>query len=312
MREAMLRLCLIVICLPFCLAIFGQQVVPLYPNSIPNARPYTMKEDSLLWNGSFGGFRNVSIPSLELYLPAPEKASGEAVIICPGGGYMVEAYRDEGIAIARYFASRGIAGIILKYRLPSDSIMVDKTIGPLQDAQQAIKTVREQAATWHIKADKIGVMGFSAGGHLAATAGTHFNKAYIPNPGGTSLRPDFMILVYPVISMQDDLTHAGSRSFLLGEKPSADKKVFFSNERQVTKNTPRTWLTHTGDDSVVTVKNSLVFYEALQQNGIEAEMHVYPRGDHGFVLAFPAEKWMARLVDWIRKADPFTSKPWEK
>ena len=144
-------------------------------------------------------------------------------------------------------------------------------------------------------------MGYSAGGHLAATAATHFNNAYIPNNEGISLRPDFAVLIYPVISFTEELMHKGSRDLLLGTNPSADKIKFFSNEQQVTSQTPPTWLTHTGDDTLVKVENSIRFYEALVRNKVPAEMHLYPKGGHGFVLFQPTEEWMQPLFSWMRK-----------
>ena len=222
-----------------------------------------------------------------------------AVIICPGGGYEMESYKLEGIVIAEAFLRKGIAAFILKYRLPSDSIMIDKSTGPLQDAQQAIKTVRMRAGEWKINPAKIGIMGFSAGGHLASTAGTHFDKSYIPNEEKINLRPDFMILVYPVISMQDELTHLGSRNALLGKNPGKELVDLFSNEMHVNANSPPTWLTHTGDDNVVTVENSIRFYRELIRNNVPAEMHIYPKGNHGFVLSQPADEWMQPLFEWL-------------
>jgi acetyl esterase/lipase len=186
--------------------------------------------------------------------------------------------------------------------LPSDSTMIDKTIGPLQDAQQAIKTVRMHATEWKLDTAKIGIMGFSAGGHLASTAGTHFDKSYIPNEEKISLRPNFMILIYPVISMTDELTHKGSRENLLGKNPTSEQITLFSNELHVNANTPPTWLTHTGDDKVVTVENSIRFYEELIRNKVPAEMHLYPKGNHGFVLSLPTDEWMQPLFSWMKKS----------
>ena len=162
---------LIVLSLILTLILFSnlraQEVIPLYDGEIPNSIPYPMKEVTLNWDGQFGGYRNISKPTLEIYLPSKEKANGSAVVICPGGGYGMESYRLEGLNIAKTFINHGTAAFILKYRLPSDSIMPDKSIGPLQDAQQAIKVVRQQCTTWKIDPNKIGIMGFSAGGHLA-------------------------------------------------------------------------------------------------------------------------------------------------
>lgn len=284
------------------LNISAQQIIPLYSGAIPNSTGYKMKEIRIENNGQFLGYRSISEPTLNVYLPDEKIATGAAVVICPGGGYGMESYKLEGTNIAETFQKNGVAAFILKYRLPSDSIMPDKSVGPLQDAQQAIKTVRDRAAEWKINQAKIGIMGFSAGGHLASTAGTHFDKSYIPNSGNTSLRPDFLILVYPVISMQEGLTHSGSRTNLLGKSPSEEQVKLFSNDLQVTANTPPTWITHTGDDTVVPVENSIRFYQQLVKNKIPAEMHLYPSGNHGFVLKLPCDQWMQPLFEWMGKS----------
>ena len=280
----------------------AQQIIDLYPSSIPNSKPYPMKEIVIEKNGHISWIKNVSTPTLTMYHPKKEIATGAAVIICPGGGYSGESYLREGTLIAEAFVRKGIAAFILKYRLPSDSIMIDKTIGPLQDAQQAIKTVRQHASEWNLDSARIGIMGFSAGGHLASTAGTHFNKSYIPNVENISLKPNFMILVYPVISMKDELTHFGSRQNLLGKFAPKEQILLFSNELHVSPNTPPTWLTHAGDDNVVTVENSIRFYQELIRNKVPAEMHLYPKGNHGFVLSLPTDEWMQPLFDWMNKS----------
>jgi acetyl esterase/lipase len=295
-----MRLLMPALMLTATLQLSAQEVIPLYPGEIPNSTSYRMKEITLNDNKGFLGYRNVSVPTLAVYLPPAEKATGMAVIICPGGGYGMESYRLEGTVIAEAFVRQGIAAFILKYRLPSDSIMPDKSIGPLQDAQQAIKMVRQRAAEWNVDTSRIGIMGFSAGGHLASTAATHYSKSYIPNPEQTNLRPDFLILVYPVISMTDSLTHMGSRNNLLGRNPSQENVLLFSNELQVTRNTPPTWLTHTGDDTAVPVENSIRFYQALIRKKVPAEMHLYPKGNHGFILKLRPEEWMMPLFDWMK------------
>jgi acetyl esterase/lipase len=280
----------------------AQKTIPLYPAAIPNSIPYPMKEKSLEKNGNVYGCSNISIPALTVYLPDQSIATGATVIICPGGGYGMESSLAEGKVIAEAFLRKGIAAFVLKYRLPSDSIMVDKSIGPLQDAQQAIKVVRQRATEWKLNPAKIGIMGFSAGGHLASTAGTHFNKSYITNDENISLRADFMILVYPVISMKDGLTHKGSRNNLLGKEPTNDQILLFSNELHVDNDTPPTWLTHTGDDTVVPVDNSICFYQELIRHKVPAEMHLYPKGNHGFVLNLSPDEWMQPLFKWMKES----------
>lgn len=280
----------------------AQETIPLFPVAIPNSIPYKMKEIRMVSDGKFIGYHSISQPTLAVYLPDQKIATGTAVIICPGGGYGMESYCFEGTEIAEAFLRKGIAAFILKYRLPSDSIMKAKSIGPLQDAQQAIKTVRQRSVEWKLDSKKIGIMGFSAGGHLASTAGTHFDRAYIPNDENISLRPDFMILIYPVISMNDELTHMGSRTNLLGKEPKADLIALFSNELHVDENTPPTWLTHTGDDTAVPVENSIRFYQELVRNKVPAEMHLYPKGNHGFVLKLPTDEWMQPLFEWMKRS----------
>lgn len=295
-----------IILIVFCIAalksdLYAQQTIPLYTGAIPNSLNYTMQEITLYKGGRIMGYKSISKPTLTVYLPVKEQSNGSAVIICPGGGYAMETNLMEGINIAAPFVKHGVTAFILKYRLPSDSIMKDKSIGPLQDAQQAIKLVRQHAAEWNIDTGKVGIMGFSAGGHLASTAGTHFDSSFIPNKEHINLRPDFMILVYPVISMSDKLAHMGSRANLLGAGPSIEKINFFSNELHITDKTPPTWLTHAGDDKVVDVDNSISFYEALRHHNVPAEMHLYPTGDHGFVLKLPTEEWMQPLFEWMKK-----------
>jgi acetyl esterase/lipase len=272
----------------------SQEIINLYSGPIPNSKPSSKTEVK-------GGFiRNVTVPTLEKYLPEASKATGAAVIIFPGGGYSGLAYDGEGVRTAKELANRGIATFVVKYRLPDDSIMIDKTIGPLQDAQQAIKVVRENAAKWGIDSARVGIMGFSAGGHLVSTAATHFKKALIENNNNTNLRPAFLIAIYPVISMQENLTHRGSRNALLGQKPSKELVDYYSNELQVDSTTPPTYITHTGDDRTVDVDNSILFYEALRKNKVPAEMHLYPKGDHGFVLRWKPEDWIDTIVKWMR------------
>lgn len=266
--------------------VFAQQLLPLYTDSVPN---------------NTIGLSVNSRPTLEVFLPEKEKSTGTAVLIFPGGAYSFLAYEEEGTTIAKAFAKEGIAAIVVKYRLPKSQNMRDKSFGPLMDAQQAIKTVRDKASVWNIDPNKIGVVGYSAGGHLASTLGTHFRYSYIPNKENISLRPDFMILVYPVISMQDNLTHSGSKISLLGMEPKNEKVNFFSSELQITNETPPTYLTHCGDDQLVDVNNSIAFYQGLQKNGVDAELHLFPKGDHGFTQRLPVSEWMVPMLTFIRR-----------
>ncbi|MFO7446575.1 MAG: alpha/beta hydrolase [Ignavibacteriaceae bacterium] len=277
----------------------AQETINLYSKDIPNSKKSSVKETGI---DPAGLYRNVTNPTLEIFKPEKEKSAGAAVVICPGGSYTVLVYEAEGIRTAKEFAKNGVTAFVLKYRLPDDSTMVDKTIGSLQDAQQAIKVVRENALEWGIDTNKIGIMGFSAGGHLASTEATHFNKVLIENKSNTNLRPDFLILVYPVISMHDSLTDPGSRTNLLGENPAKEIIDEFSNELQVNDKTPPTFLIHAGDDALVDVDNSIIFYEKLRHNKVPAEMHIYPKGGHGFVLSMPSEEWMVPLFKWMKNS----------
>jgi len=276
----------------------AQEIIPLYQGSIPNSKPYKMKETKMEFKGRFLGYKKTSEPTLTIFLPDKKIATGVAVIIYPGGGYKYVSVYPE-IGVAKEFLSKGIAAFVLKYRLPSDSIMIDKTIGPLQDAQQAIKIVRGNASEWNIDVDKVGILGISAGGHLATTVSTHFEKSYISNNEKINLRPDFMILVSPLISMKDEITNEETKIRLLGKSPEHKTVLQFSNELHVKKNTPPTWFTHTGDDTVVPVENSIRFYQALIQNKIPAEMHLYPKGNHGFVVNYPIKEWMNPIFEWM-------------
>jgi acetyl esterase/lipase len=274
------------------------QTIPLYPDKIPNSKPVSDKEKTEEWNG-ISIVRNITRPTLSIFLAEPAKANGTAVIIYPGGGYGVNAIGHEGFDIAKAFNEMGVSAFVLKYRIPNDTSMINKEIGPLQDAQQAIKMVRENAAQYKIRPDRIGVMGFSAGGHLASTAGTHYNEKHVET--NVSLRPDFLILIYPVISFDDSVSHLGSRNQLIGRVPSREKIDHYSNELRVTPDTPPTFLVHATDDEAVKVENSILFYRSLVKNKVPAELHVYQKGGHGFGMNNPTttDKWMERCRNWM-------------
>jgi acetyl esterase/lipase len=279
----------------------AQTIIPLY-KEVPNSKPdlnYKEKTDT----GKDGVIRisKVSIPEIEIFKVANPTKKSAAVVICPGGGYSILAYNLEGTEVAKILNSWGVTAVVLKYRLPDDAIMKDKSIGPLQDAQRALQYVREHADALNVDVQKVGIMGFSAGGHLASTASTHFEKSYIDNPKNISLRPDFSILGYPVISLTDSLAHMGSRENLIGKNPSEDLIKEFSNELQVTKNTPPTFLVLAGDDNGVNPENSIKYYEALLKNHVPAEMHIFQNGGHGFGthLLDGKDNWMDLLKVWM-------------
>ena len=278
----------------------AQQVIPLYSGKIPNSK-ISINKEQITANALVDTVtRNVSIPTLTIFLPLKNLSKGSAVIICPGGGYGGLLTKREGTDVARTFAKLGVAAFVLKYRLPDDRIMEDKSIGPLQDALQALKMVRQNAVKWSIDTSKIGIMGFSAGGHLASSAGTHYDAQIIENTENIDLRPSFMVLVNPVISFSNEIGHIGSRNNLLGKSPSPEKITFFSNELHVNQSSPQTFLVHTADDTVVSPENSFRFYHALRKNKVNAELHIYSEGEHGFLKKPVFEEWFGRAVNWMK------------
>lgn len=280
-------------------------VIPLWESGeVPN---YRETGEVTVWDTSdIVRVTNVQKPDLAIFLPSKKNATGEAVIICPGGGYAILAYDWEGIDIARRLNSEGIAAFVLKYRLPGSKSNIVRHKSSLLDVQRAMRLVRANAEKWHIDPGKIGIMGFSAGGHLASTLSTHYDKG---DPSSSdpidrfSCRPDFSVLVYPVISFNEEYTHIGSRNNLLGE--NADEKLvqYFSNELQVTEDTPPAILIHSNDDNAVPVEHSIAYFKALKDNSVVAEMHLYPYGGHGYSLALGQghlSTWSVRVVEWIR------------
>jgi pectinesterase len=277
------------------------QIVPLYQNVVPNSTGAADKENSVT-RDNVTRIAKVSRPTLTIYRPA--KPNGQSVIICPGGGYTILAFDKEGTRVAEEFNRWGITAFVLKYRLPDDTTQVDRSMAPLQDAQQAVRLVRMNAREWGVDKNKIGIMGFSAGGHLASSAATHFSfKADPLNNDTTSVRPDFAILIYPVISFDSTITHKGSRNNLVGANAAADKINFFSSELQVTTATPPSFLVHAGDDGVVPVDNSLRYYQACIKNKVPVELHLYPAGGHGFGMnnKTTTDNWLERLRNWLNQ-----------
>jgi acetyl esterase/lipase len=277
-----------------------EKQIPLYDKAIPNSKkaPAGYAE----YTDSSGLTYQVTTPTLIPYFPEKGKATGTAVIICPPGGYLVLPLATKSAELAKAFAQRGITAFVLKYRLPSDAIMIDKTIGSFQDAQRAIQLVRKRAAEWGIDPHKVGLAGLSAGGHVASTAGTHFNKAVIENKEGINLRPDFMLLVYPVIMLNPAIPSA-PRERLMGKMATKKMLDFYSNEKQVTAQTPPSYLIHAVDDDVVPLNNSLLFFNALVKAKVKTGMHIYQSGEHGFGLVNPTSKdsWFSMCVNWMEE-----------
>ena len=280
------------------------QIVPLWKADPPN---YMETGEVTIWDTSdIVRVRNVQKPDIAVFLPSKKNATGEAVVICPGGGYEILAYDWEGSDIARWLNSQGIAAFVLKYRLPGSKSNVVPHKSPLMDAQRAMRMVRSNAATWNIDPGKIGIMGFSAGGHLASTLSTHYDAGDLSSPDPVeqvSCRPDFSILVYPVISFTEEFQHSGSRKNLVGEDADESLVKYYSNELHINSDTPPAILIHSDDDGAVPVENSIVYYKALRANKISSELHIYPYGGHGYSLAIGQghlATWPDRVIQWIR------------
>jgi acetyl esterase/lipase len=279
----------------------AQHTIPLYPGEVPNSKPAPDVERTEVNNG-VTIIHAITKPTLTIHLAEKTKANGTAVIIFPGGGYWVNAIEHEGHAVARQFNEQGIAAFVVKYRIPNDATMPNRERGPWQDAQQAIKVVRARASEWNINPKRVGVMGFSAGGHLAATVSTHHAEAVIPNPEKVNLRPDFSIFIYPVISFVDGVGHMGSREQIIGKNPTQEKINFYSNELQVNAQTPPAILIHASNDEAVPVEGAIRYYQGLQRHQVPAELHIYQSGGHGFGLNNPttADRWFDRCLHWMR------------
>jgi len=271
------------------------QTFPLYGDRpIPNSKPGPDEE-----SGAGSGFvRKVSRPEILVYLPARSRANGASILVFPGGSYAGLTFDYEGTQQAQFLIDHGIAAFVVKYRTPSDQTMIDKSIGPLQDAQEAVRFVRLHAKEWNLDPSRVGAIGFSAGGHVASTLATHFSKAYVDNPGHVSLRPDFLIVVYPVISMEAGIAHMDSRRALLGPHPSASQVRLFSSELQVTHETPPTLILDAADDRLVDPRNSVVFFEALRRAGVSVEARFFEKGQHGFFL-MPRDRWQEPILEWL-------------
>jgi acetyl esterase/lipase len=246
-------------------------------------------------------YYDITFPSFEYF--KPEKANGAAIIVCPGGGYTRLAYANEGKGVGKWFAEHGIAAFVLRYRLPNDSLQEHKELVPLADAQQAIYFLRKNSSKYGIDANRIGIIGFSAGGHFASTLSTHFEKSIIPNEEKINLRPDYSILLYPVISMKENIAHAGSKKNLLGDNPSDSLVNEFSNETKITANTSPTFILHAADDKSVNCENSILYMEALKKNNVSVSFHLFPSGGHGFAMKKKNidDQWQFLLEQWLHE-----------
>jgi acetyl esterase/lipase len=278
------------------------EVIPLWNNEIPGAifsKDY--KEVEVFKNGAIDFVSKVTIPTLSVFLPG--KSNEMAVVICPGGGYSNLYINGEGYKVAQWLNPLDITAFVLKSRLASDEIMEDKTIGSLQDAQEAMRFVRRNAEKWDINTEKVGVIGFSAGGHLASTVSTHYNDVVYKTMDTISAKPDFSILIYPVISMEEKITHQGSKNKLLGLSPSVVTIEKYSNEKQIDSLTPPTFIVHATDNKSVPVENSIQYFLALKQNNVPCEIHLYQNGRHGFGLGregTTGQYWTKQCEEWLR------------
>ena len=307
----------------FCLSMTAQtDSILLWPNGVPGLKENSIVEKWIMGNDNVMRVSGVTIPKIYSFVPTKTNKKIPAVIICPGGGYRILSMNAEGFNVAQWFQARGIAAFVLKNRLPADEAFIDKKNAPLQDAQQAILYVRQNAEKYGIDPSKIGIMGFSAGGHLAATASVQYVNPVI-DAKPIEVRPDFSILIYPVISFVDSLTHQGSRTRLISHELTGDmsvremplnaspgKEIFtneeelihhFSAEQNVTKNTPPAFLLHAKDDGSVSVENSIAYHKALQRNRVKSTLVLRETGGHGFGYK-PGSKnndWVNDLEKWL-------------
>lgn len=287
----------------FCLHAYTQDMtLPLWPEGIPceNDLEINIEEKDIGRVVS-----KVHEPEIMAYLPPEEQRNGTAVIICPGGGYGILAWDWEGTKMAEWFNSFGVTAFVLQYRLPHWETEDCRDKVALMDAQRAMRLVRSKAEVWQLDPERIGIMGFSAGGHLASSLSTHYDygdSTATASIDQMSCRPDFSILMYPVITMDPAFTHMGSHNNLLGKTPTEEEEIYFSNEKQVTADTPPAILIHANDDEAVVPENSIAYYMALRKHNIPATMHIFPGGGHGFSMAEgmgTTEQWPAMVKGWM-------------
>lgn len=276
----------------------SEEAVVLYPEGIPGEIVIDDQEFVAHDNPNDRFIAGINNPTLTAYFPDADKATGTSVIICPGGGYFGLAIDKEGILVAQRLAQQGVAAFVLKYRMPSPTTMENPAYGPLQDAQQALQVVHDNADKWHLNQDKIGIMGFSAGGHLAASAAVHYKQPVYEGLNKQAIKPAFQILIYPVISMQKEVTHEGSRELLLGEAPTKNAVTYFSNELQVNVNTPQAFIVHANDDKAVPVANAILYTQALNKSRVPVQLMLLPDGGHGFGMNNTVD-WFSAMLQWM-------------
>lgn len=289
----------------FAATTFGQDTIAVWENGIPNTTT-APGEEAYVFKRNSWRYENVTTAEIFVYFPKEEINTGAAVIICPGGGYWIEAVKREGDNIAKYLQSKGITGIVLKYRLPYGNPEV-----PTSDVQRAIRLVRHNAEKWQINPNKIGIAGSSAGGHLAAFATVHFDdgdanaKDVVEQQ---SCRPDFSLLLYPVISFREDVGDRGSRDRFMGDATSDWEKVkYYCNELWVSDKTPPSFMVLSDDDHIVIPENSIRYYQALKMHDVPAELHIFGKGGHGYGLQdhlqFRAAKWNTIFLSWLQEME---------
>lgn len=278
------------------------RIIQVWESKIPGEIIVNYEEQEIYKDNELQSTSRIVVPTITIYTPTEIKPNGTSVIIFPGGGYSHLSMNKEGKKVAKWLNSLGITAFLLKYRMPSDLTMLDKSIGPLQDAQEAVRMVRRNAKKWNLDDDKIGVIGFSAGGHLAATLSTNFSEITYESLDNTSPRPDFTILIYPVISMKNEIANKGSKEKLLGLNPSEELIKKFSSDLNVNSTTPNTFIAHATDDQSVPVENSINYYLALKNNKIQCELHLYEKGGHGFGLGVldTSKNWTQDCENWMK------------
>lgn len=278
------------------------ETVTLFPDGAPGVKTHQVVEHNVGRKDGLQRIKGITKPEMYVFLPQGADGETPAVVICPGGGYSIVSIESEGYNIARWFQERGVAAFVLKYRLPIDEVFERKEEVALQDVQQSFNYIKTHAKRLNVDESKVGVMGFSAGGHLAACASVLYKTPLI-NASVEGLRPAFSILIYPVITFQDEYTHKGSRNNLIGKECNAEMKDYYSCEKQVDKNTPMTFLLHSKDDKAVPCQNSILYKEALDSHGVKSRLVILETGGHGFGFRPNAvtNVWTESLDTWLQE-----------